>query len=460
MNFNQVPPQDIELEKAIIGTFITERNAITENLLNPDWFYKHENTLIARAVCNLAKQGTPVDLMQTTIQLRKEGNLDIIGGPQYLSEASRMIASGANLRHHIKNLYELYLRRQLATFAQKQISKSFDLSVDLDDLLTETQNNTLELLDFNSSEIVNISQSLEKVIENAKRNREGNSLTGIGTGLMKFDGFTNGMQKGDLIVIAGETSSGKTSLGISILKNAVFQHQAKAAVYSLEMTHAQLTTRIIAQETQISAKNILSGYLTAGEIETIGFAHEKRKAAPIFYDERSINNIDSICASIRRLHLKYKINLVMVDYLQIISGNERKTDESKIAEISRKLKNIARELKITVIAISQLSRNAERPKPNIARLRGSGQIEEAADIILLLYRPEMYNLQYDEPFTREPTAGTAQIIIGKGRNIGTGTFLLKFNPETTGFSNYLPTVPSPDSYTQPENYYERETEPF
>jgi len=450
-NHSQTPPHDLELEQAIIGTFLIEGNAILENRLNPDWFYKPENILIARAICNLGKQGTPPDLLQATIQLKKEGNLENIGGPLYLAESVRKVASAANLKHHLKNLQELYLRRQLANFAQKQYYKSFDPTIELDDLLTESQNNILNILDFNDTEIVDLDESLKRVIDQAKRNREGGNLTGIGTGLFKLDNFTNGMQKGDLIIIAGETSAGKTSLGISILKNAVFGFGARAAVYSLEMTHAQLTTRIISQETGISAKNILSGYLTSQEIETLKIAQEKRNGTQIFYDERSNNNIDSICASIRRLHLKYKINLVLVDYLQIISGNERKADESKIAEIARKLKNIARELEITVIALSQLSRSQERPKPNIARLRGSGQIEEAADIVLLLYRPEMYNRQYDDPFTAIPASGTAQIIIGKGRNIGTGSFILRFNPETSGFTNYIHATTDPDAHLEPKS---------
>ncbi len=141
----------------------------------------------------------------------------------------------------------------------------------------------------------------------------------------------------------------------------------------------------------------------------------------------------------------------MVDYLQIISGDERKADETKIAEIARKLKNIARELEITVIALSQLRRSQDRPKPNIARLRGSGQLEEAADIILLLYRPEMYNIKYDDPFTAIPNTGTAQVIIGKGRNIGTGSFILRFNPETSGFTNYIHATVDPDAHLEPKS---------
>lgn len=450
-NQSHTPPHDLELEQAIIGTFLIEGNAILENRLNPDWFYKPENIMIAKAICNLGKQGTPPDLLQATIQLKKEGNLENVGGPLYLSESVRKVASAANLKHHLKNLQELFLRRQLAIFAQKQYYKSFDPTIDLDDLLIESQNNILNVLDFNEADIVSLDQSFEKVIEQAKRNREGGNITGIGTGLLKLDNFTNGMQKGDLIIIAGETSAGKTSLGISILKNAVFNFGARAAVYSLEMTDSQLSSRIFSQETGISAKNILSGYLTSQEMETLKIAKEKRKGTLMFYDERSNNNIDTICASIRRLHLKYKINLVLVDYLQIISGNERKADESKIAEIARKLKNIARELEITVIALSQLSRSQERPKPNIARLRGSGQIEEAADIVLLLYRPEMYNRQYDDPFTAIPATGTAQIIIGKGRNIGTGSFILRFNPETSCFSNYIHATVDPDAHLEPKS---------
>lgn len=450
-NQSQIPPHDLELEQAIIGTFLIEGNAILENRLNPDWFYKPENVMVAKAICNLGKQGTPPDLLQATTQLKKEGNLENVGGPLYLAESVRKVASAANLKHHLKNLQELFLRRQLATFAQKQYYKSFDPTIDLDDLLIEYQNNILNVLDFNEAEIVSLDQSFEKVINQAKRNREGGNLTGIGTGLLRLDNITNRMQKGDLIIIAGVTSAGKTSLGISIFKNAVFNFGARAAIYSLEMTHAQLTARLFSQETGISAKRILSGYLTASEVETLKIAKEKRKGMQIFYDERSNNNIDSICASIRRLHLKHKINLVMVDYLQLISGDHKKSEVGQIGDVARKLKNIARELEITVIALSQLSRSKEKEKPipHIARLRGSGELEEAADIVLLVYRPEMYGCKYEDPFSQEPTSGTAQIFIGKGRNYGTGSFMLRFNPETSAFSNYIHAIVDPDEHIEP-----------
>jgi replicative DNA helicase len=263
-----------------------------------------------------------------------------------------------------------------------------------------------------------------------------------------LDQFTGGLQKTDLVIIAGETSQGKTSLALTILKNAVMKYKAKAAVFSLEMSKVQLTARLIAQETNISAKNILNKALPADERMLINKSIDLMDQLPVYFDESSTSTIDKICSSIRRLKFKKGIDIAVVDYLQLVgTTTKNQTDESKVAEISRRLKNVAKELDITVIALSQLSRDRQHPKPSKSRLRGSGQIEEAADIVLLIWRPEEYEIKvFDEPFKGTLTDGLAEAIIAKGRNIGTGSFLLKFNPETTGFYDYDPRFQSDSSW--------------
>jgi replicative DNA helicase len=330
----------------------------------------------------------------------------------------------------------LFTRREIAQKAFRIYEQSFDMCIDIDDLVNQMQSDTLDLLDFNASKVLTFESSVKSVIEQAKRNQKENQLIGIPTGLTKLDRHTGGFQKGDLIIIAGETSQGKTAMAVSILRNCI-KNGYKAAAYSLEMTSDQLTARIISQETGIPSKKILMGKLNSFDMTCLE-NFPQNGLTGLFYDEQSTNTIDNICSSIRRLKLKYDISLAIVDFIQIVSGNERKNEEAKLADITRKLKNVAKEQGITVIALSQLNRDKQRPFPSIARLRGSGQIEEAADIVILLYRPEVYGLKYEDPFIDQPTEGTAQIIIGKGRNVGTGTFLVRFNALTTGSDDYVP----------------------
>ncbi|MGV8092509.1 MAG: replicative DNA helicase [Mangrovibacterium sp.] len=425
-----IPTHDKDLEQIVLAGLMAEPSAIIENPVNSDWFYLDEHRKIAGAILELKTKGVPIDIFQIQFTLNSKNELEEIGGMDYLFQISNRVASAINIKHHIRILVDLHTRREMAAKAMRTYQKAYDLSVDVDDLVKEWQSNTLELMEFNQSNIVTVETSLQEIIEQAKRNQQGNQIIGIPTGLSKLDKHTGGMQKGDLIIVAGETSQGKTAFAISIIRNIIRQGY-KAAAYSLEMTHRQLTARIIAQTIGISSKKILTSILSKEELNTVQGL--KNSLTGLYYDERSNNSIDNICSSIRRLKLKYDINLAVVDFLQIVSGDDRKSDESRLADIARKLKNVAKEQNITILALSQLSRDKQRPAPTIARLRGSGQLEEAADLILLLYRPEVYGLAYDDPFQNEPTTGTAQVIIGKGRNVGIGTFLLTFNSETTGF---------------------------
>ena len=421
---------DKDLEQIVLAGLMAEPSAIIENPVIPDWFYLDEHRKIAGAILELKTKGIPVDIFQVQFILTSKNELENIGGMDYLFLISDRVASALNLKYHIRILVDLHTRREMAAKAMRTYQKAYDLSIDVDDLVKEWQSNTLDLMEFNQSNVTTVETSLQEVIEQAKRNQQGSQIIGIPTGLNKLDKHTGGMQEGDLIIVAGETSQGKTAFAVSILRN-IIRAGYKASAYSLEMTHRQLTARIIAQLTGISSKKILTGILSSEELAKVQGL--KNSITGLYYDERSNNSIDNICASIRRLKLKYDINLAVVDFLQIVTGNDKKSDESKLADIARKLKNVAKELNITVLALSQLNRDKQRPVPTIARLRGSGQLEEAADLILLLYRPEVYGLSYDDPFQNEPTTGTAQVIIGKGRNVGIGTFMLTFNPETTGF---------------------------
>jgi replicative DNA helicase len=258
---------------------------------------------------------------------------------------------------------------------------------------------------------------------------------GIKTGLFLYDKFAGGLHNSDLIIIAGETSQGKTSLALAMFKNCV-KNGSRAAIFSLEMTKEQLVARITSQETGVGAKKIMYNKMTPYEKETVISELNKLQNLPIYFDETTFNDIDKICTSIRKLKIKFNITLAMVDYIQNMKGSDK---EAGISEICKKLKGLAKELDIPIIAISQLSRDKINPEPSISRLRGSGQIEETADIVVLLYRPEVYGKYYSDPHENVTTDSTAQIKIAKGRNIGVGSFIVGFNKETTNFYDFIET---------------------
>lgn len=281
-------------------------------------------------------------------------------------------------------------------------------------------------------------QSLNDII---LRNASSDSIiTGTKTGMTKFD-EKGGLQKSDLIIVAGETSMGKTSLALSMTRNAI-ENNAKVAFYSMEMTKEQLSARLLSAKTNIPANNILySGSLAPNEMRMIDDARGKLPGENLYFDDKSTSNIDSILLSIRMLKMQKNIDGAVIDYLQILNVNSRNGNisrEQAMGDASRRLKNLAKELNIWIIALSQLSRDSTNPEPNLNRLRDSGQIGEAADVVILVYRPEYYNRSYPSPYDNKedyPTEGTAMIDVAKGRNIGTFKFFLGFDKKTTNFYN-------------------------
>lgn len=464
--FGKIPPQATELEKAVLGALMLERDAYysINEFLNVDSFYLECNQIIFSTIESLIQAGKPIDLLMVTQALKAAGNLDKLGGPMYITELTANVATAAHIEHHARIIAQAATARQLIRICSQRMTQAYDESIDIDETLSALQNDLIGLFDTGKNSEFTISDAIVEISKRIDLNQRNTGLSGIGTGLYKLDQFTGGLQKSDLVIIAGESSQGKTSLALTMLKNAILKFGAKAAVYSLEMSKSQLVARIIAQETNISAKKILNQFLSKAEINQIAETAKRLKSLPVYFDESSSSTIDQICSSIRKLKIKHEINLVVVDYLQLVSsGMKNRTEESQLADIARRLKNIAKELNISVIALSQLSRgDRSAPKPSANRLRGSGQILEAADIVLTVWRPDTYNIyEFDEPHNGIQTAGLAEIKIDKGRNIGTGSFLLKFAPETTGFYDWSPRVEgkAPKSYN-PNQFIESETSKF
>jgi replicative DNA helicase len=425
---------DVDIEEYVAGSLITDQEGRDEamGILQEGCFYNDYCLELFKAVKTLYSAGKPIDVFSVKSQM---------GALFDYAETARIslkCGSGAHVVQYSQYLYELYVRRYLALLMLRVHPMIYDKTYPLDDAIAFIQREILLVSQFDESNVSNINTVVEEVFKVMKRNQSSQSpLTGIGTGLRALDDFTGGLQSSDLVVVAGETSSGKTSLALTIAKNAAMNFGARVVFYSLEMGKTQLAARLMSQEAGISSKEILTQRMEADKVKHVADYTYRLSSAPIYFDDSSSANIGSITRSIRNMQRRYNVNLVVIDYLQLISSPARgENREQQVAAIARTLKNTAKELSVCIVLLSQLSRN-EKHKPSLSRLRDSGQIEEAADVILLTYRPEMYGIrQYEEPFENYSPYGTAMIDIAKGRNIGTHQFIASFRKEQTLFTDY------------------------
>lgn len=434
---NQPLVNDPKAEQYVIGSLLVDPTAYTlvSQYLDEDCFYDPMCRDIWKAVDNMGKQGMPIDIISVSAELSKQkSNVTALD----LMNISAQIASSAHLEYHAIRLQDLGRRRKLWVVGQ-QLSKvglsEEILTADAHQEAIESIGGVFEKADgvFTLDDAMN---SLNEIM--VKNATVGGVTTGTKTGMERFD-EKGGLQKSDLIIVAGETSQGKTSLALCMTRHAI-ENGAKVAFYSMEMTKEQLTARLLSAKTNIPANNILySGSLAPSEIRMIDDARGKLPGENLFFDDKSTSNIDSILLSIRMLKMQKDIDGAVVDYLQILNVNSRSTSfsrEQAMGDAARRFKNLAKELNIWIIALSQLSRDSNCPEPNLNRLRDSGQIGEAADVVILVYRAEYYNRAYPAPFDNKddyPTDGTAMIDVAKGRNIGTFKFFMGFNKNTTNF---------------------------
>lgn len=434
---NQPLVNDPKAEQYVIGSLLVDPTAYTlvSQYLDEDCFYEKMCRDIWKAVDNMGKQGMPIDVISVSAELSKQkSNVTALD----LMNISAQIASSSHVEYHAIRLQDLGRRRKLWVVGQ-QLSKvglsEEILTADAHQEAIESIGGVFEKADgvFTLNDAMN---SLNEIM--VKNATVGGVTTGTKTGMERFD-EKGGLQKSDLIIVAGETSQGKTSLALCMTRHAI-ENGAKVAFYSMEMTKEQLTARLLSAKTNIPANNILySGSLAPSEIRMIDDARGKLPGENLFFDDKSTANIDSILLSIRMLKMQKDIDGAVVDYLQILNVNSRSTSfsrEQAMGDAARRFKNLAKELNIWIIALSQLSRDSNCPEPNLNRLRDSGQIGEAADVVILVYRAEYYNRAYPAPFDNKddyPTDGTAMIDVAKGRNIGTFKFFMGFNKNTTNF---------------------------
>jgi replicative DNA helicase len=445
MEIGKIPPQALDLEEAVLGAVMLEKEAVAtvSEILQPNYFYKEAHQKIYEAIKDLFGRTEPVDILSVTNELRKNGNLEIVGGAYYVAWLTSRVGSAANVEYHSRVIAEKFIKRELIRVSGEILQDSFDETVDTFDLMDTAEKKVFEIAENNIRKgFDSIQMLLEKAVKEMERMKEEKTqgVTGVESGFFELDRVTSGWQPTDLIILAARPSMGKTALSLCLLRNAAVQHRRPAAIFSLEMSSLQLVNRLIALETGINSEKIKKGKLEEVEWKIL---HEKiahLAEAKIFIDDTAALSIFEFRAKARKLRAMHNIELIIVDYLQLMTaGSEgRGTREQEISAISRSLKGIAKELQIPIIALSQLSRASEGrsgfdKRPQLSDLRESGSIEQDADMVMFIFRPEYYEIPEDDE--GNSTQGIAEIIIKKHRNGALANIKLHFRQELARFEN-------------------------
>jgi replicative DNA helicase len=439
--YGKIPPQALELEEAVLGAIMLEKDAIIEviDILKPESFYKEEHQKIFKSIMDLFAGDKAIDLLTVTEQLRKQGHLEEVGGPAYITNLTGRIASSAHIDYHARIVQQKFIQRELIRVSTEIQNRAFDESIDVNDLL-----------DFSEGELFNVAQGnikkeaaamnvlvKEAITQIQEASKRENNLSGVPSGYTKLDRLTSGWQKSDLIIIAARPSMGKTAFVLSMARNTAIEHGKKVAFFSLEMASVQLVNRLITAEAEIASEKVRNGNLTEDEWERLDYRIKRLEDAKIFIDDTPAISIFELRAKCRRLKRQHDIDIIIIDYLQLMNGTpETKGNrEQEVSNISRSLKGIAKELNVPVIALSQLNRSVEvrtgSKRPQLSDLRESGAIEQDADMVVFIHRPEKYGILQDDE--GNSLKGLAEIILAKHRNGALGDVHLKFVGEYTKF---------------------------
>ncbi|HEV8513092.1 MAG TPA: replicative DNA helicase [Cyclobacteriaceae bacterium] len=437
---HKLPPQALDLEEAVIGAVLLEKNALPKlaGILYPDHFYSDKHRFIFEAVLQLFSSSNPVDMRTVVNQLRKNGRLELVGGAYAIGELTAKVNRAANIEYDARIIIELSLKRRMIEAASTLHQQAYNYQV-----------SDIELLDYCSKVIFEIQnetfkkeqQPLSSLMAMAMKDigsrRTENTFTGVPSGFAQLDSITGGWQNSDLIIIAARPGMGKTGLILSALRNAAADHRLPVAFYSLEMNATQLTNRLLSAESTLPLKNFLDQSFTQADWNRMISSTTVLASSPLFIDDSPSLSLYGLRAKIRFMKAIFNIKLAVVDYLQLMESTEGDNREQEISSISRGLKAIAKELNIPFIALSQLSRGVESrgdKRPQLSDLRESGAIEQDADMVLFLYRPEYYKIELTEEGW--PTTGLAELIIAKHRNGGLDTVKLRFEKETVHFKQH------------------------
>jgi replicative DNA helicase len=436
----KLPPQSIEAEMSILGGILLENEAINRvlDILVPEDFYRESHRKIMRAMIELNDHREPCDLITLTMMLKKRGELDEVGGGAYLATLVDFVPTAANIAYYSRMVKEKAITRNLITAATEIVTDGYDEQTEIEELLDKAQKSIFEISENRIKTpyfpVNAILKDAIKYIGDLYEKKE--QVTGVPTGFIDLDQKTAGFQRGDLIIIAGRPSMGKTAFALNIAQYASI-HAAPphpVVVFSLEMSKEQLVTRLLCSEARVDAGRLRTGHLQDGDWDKIMRGADKLFESKIFIDDTPAISVMEMRAKARRLKMEHGIGMVVVDYLQLMRGTGTpESRQQEISEISRSLKALAKELSVPVVALSQLNRGLESrtdKRPIMSDLRESGAIEQDADVIMFVYRDEVYNK--DNPDVK----GRAEIIIGKQRNGPIGTVELTFLGEYTRFENY------------------------
>ena len=443
--YGHLQPQALDVEDAVLGALMIDKDAyaVVCELLRPESFYDPRHQMIYEAIRDLNMNERPVDVLTVTEQLAKSGNLEEVGGPGYVAELSSKVASSANIEYHAQIIAQKSLARQLISFSSVIQTKAFDETIDVEELMQEAEGSLFELSQRNMkkdyTQINPVIDQALKVIQAAAANTDG--LTGISTGYYKLDDMTSGWQNSDLVIIAGRPAMGKTSFALSMAKNIAADLQVPMAFFSLEMSNVQLVNRLISNVCEIQGSKILNGQLQRDEWDRLDKHINNLLGAPLYVDDTPGLSVFELRTKARRLVREHGVKLIMIDYLQLMNANGMRfsSRQEEVSTISRSLKGLAKELDIPILALSQLNRGVESregldgKRPQLSDLRESGAIEQDADMVIFVHRPEYYHIYQDE--NGRDLRGMAQIIIAKHRKGATGDVLLTFRGEFTRFEN-------------------------
>ncbi|MBL3655783.1 replicative DNA helicase [Fulvivirga sediminis] len=443
----KLPPQAIDLEEAVLGALMLEKDALTTviDILKPDSFYKDAHKEIYAAIVELFNNSEPVDMRTVANQLRKNGKVEVAGGSYYLAELTSKVSSAANVEYHARVIIEMSIKRELIRVSSEIQHDAYEDTTDVFQLLDKTESSLFEISEANIRKNYDNMRSLmaQAIQELEERKNHKDGLTGVPSGFSALDRVTSGWQRTDLVIIAARPAMGKTAFVVSALRNAAVDFNHAVAIFSLEMSSVQLVNRLISAEAELESEKIKKGNLADYEWQQLIHKTNRLSNAPIFIDDTPALSILELRAKCRRLKAQNDIQLIVIDYLQLMSGDSGKgggNREQEIASISRALKQIAKELNVPVIALSQLSRAVETrggdKRPQLSDLRESGSIEQDADMVMFLYRPEYYGITEDE--NGMPTAGTGEVIIAKHRSGSLENVSLKFIGKYTKFSDLDP----------------------
>lgn len=430
--YGKVQPQAVQVEEVVLGALMLDKDAmpIVIEILRPVSFYRNSHQLIYEAMLHLFEHSEPVDILTVHESLKKAGKLDDIGGVGYLVELTNKVASAANIEYHARIIAQKFIQRELIRVSTTIIQDAFEDTKDVFELLDDAESYLFDITQTNLNRTVQplgqLAVKAQKQWELLSQKEEG--LTGVPSGFVELDKVTSGWQKSDLIIVAARPGMGKTSFTLALARNAAMDFTRPVAIFSLEMSSLQLTQRLISMESEIQGNKLRNAQLEDYEWQQLHTAVDKMDSVPIFIDDTPAINVFELRAKCRRLKLHNDIQMIIIDYLQLMSAGpdqKRGNREQEISSISRSLKSMAKELDVPVIALSQLSRAVETrggvKRPQLSDLRESGAIEQDADLVVFIYRPDYYEVE-------DPTVpkGLAEIIIAKHRNGPLDTVNLRF----------------------------------